>query len=82
MKQFSAYGAVTSVSLEKRAAADATSNGGGGDEDASSLVAVINYENRIDAERVSGYAHTTSMNDDPFAIDTFLICMFALLPML
>ena len=81
MKQFSAYGAVTSVSLEKRAA-DATANGGGGGEDASSLAAVINYENRIDAERVGGYAHTTNMNDDPFAIATFLICMFALLPML
>jgi hypothetical protein len=49
MKQFSAFGTVTSVRLEKSIGEGGSGAGG---DDATILVALIKYENRIDAERV------------------------------
>ncbi len=54
MKRFSTYGTVMSVRLENR---NGDSTDCGGNDEALPLVALINYENRIDAERVSRYAH-------------------------
>jgi hypothetical protein len=47
MKQFSAFGSVTSVGMEKSIANECD------DDEAPALVALINFENRIDAEKVS-----------------------------
>ncbi len=71
MKQFSIYGTITSARLEKRSV-DSTTGCGGNDE-ASTLVAFINYENRIDAERVSRYLWICAQQKQEF-----LTCKFAL----
>jgi hypothetical protein len=69
MKQFSAFGTVTSVRLEKSIA--------GGDDEASTLVALIKYENRIDAEKVSAFYLELIHTRTTYSVSVFhsSICM-------
>lgn len=71
MKQFSAFGTVTSVRLEKSIA--------GGDDEASTLVALIKYENRIDAEKVSAFYLELIHTRTTYSVSVFhsSICMQA-----
>ena len=54
------------------------STGCGGKDEASTLVALISYENRIDAERVSKNMRTIKTNDTALWQQEIVMCNFAL----